>query len=336
MPVFAKTAIGRLVCTALLAVLPVMLFPAAALAQGGFPSRPVRLLIPFAPGGATDIFARRYAERMTKRTGQSFLTDNKAGASGIIAAQEVARAVPDGYTLFFATSTTLSILPHMMRTPAYDVEKDFAPIAMLGKTSLLLVVHAAMPVRTVGELVALIKAHPGKYSYGTSGVGSTPHLAGELFKLRAGNLDLLHVPYKGSGPALQDALAGINPVFIDTFSGSQPHHKAGKMRILAIFSETRSNISPDTPTAIEAGIPGMVAGSFQVVTAPSATPPAVINALRVATSEVMKDSAFQAELQGLSIDPIADSTPESAKQYIRQELAKWAPIVRATGVKLDQ
>lgn len=306
------------------------------LAQGNYPSRPVRLLIPFAPGGATDIFARRYAERMAKRTGQPFLTENKAGASGIIAAQETARSAPDGHTLFFATSTTLSILPHMMTTPAYDVEKDFAPVAMIGKTSLLLVVHASVPARSVGELVALIRANPGKYSYGSSGVGSTPHLAGELFKLRAGNLDLLHVPYKGSGPALQDALAGINPVFIDTFSGSQPHHKAGKMRILAIFSETRSNISPETPTAIEAGIPGMVAGSFQVVTAPGATPPVIIQALRVATGDVMKDTAFQAELQALSIDPIADSTPESAKQYIRQELAKWGPIVRATGVKLEQ
>lgn len=309
---------------------------APAFGQGAWPARPVRLLIPFAPGGATDIFARRWAERMARRTGQPFLTDNKAGASGIIAAQETVRAAPDGNTLFFATSTTLSILPHMMATPAYDVEKDFAPVAMIGKTSLLLVVHAALPARSVSELVALIKANPGKYSYGTSGVGSTPHLAGELFKLRAGNLELLHVPYKGSGPALQDALAGINPVFFDTFSGSQPHHKAGKMRILAILSETRSAISPETPTAIEAGIPGMVAGSFQVVTAPAATPPALVNAIRNTTVEVMKDGAFQAELLALSIDPIADSTPEAARQYISQELAKWGPIVKATGVKLEQ
>ena len=304
-------------------------------AQDTYPNRPVRLLIPFAPGGVTDLFARKYSEKLGKRLGQPVLMDNKAGASGVIAATEVARSRPDGYTLFFATSTTLAILPWMMTTPAYDVERDFMSIALIGTTPLLLVVNATMPARTVAELVALIKANPGKYSYGTSGVGSTPHLAGELFKLRAGNLDLLHVPYKGSGPALQDALSGINPVFIDSFSGSRPHHKAGKMRILAIFAEKRSNIGPDIPTAIESGIPGMVAGSFQVVCAPTGTPAAIISTLQAATAEVMRETAFQAELEGLSIDPIADSTPEKTKLFIRNELAKWAPIVRATGVKLE-
>ncbi len=304
-------------------------------AQDVYPNRPVRLLIPFAPGGVTDLFARKFSEKLGKRLGQPVLMDNKAGASGIIAASEVARSKPDGYTLFFATSTTLAILPSMMTTPAYDVEKDFMPIALIGTTPLLLVVNSGMPVRTVAELVTLIKANPGKYSYGTSGVGSAPHLAGELFKLRAGNLDLLHVPYKGSGPALQDALSGVNPVFIDSFSGSRPHHKAGKMRILAIFAEKRSNIGPEIPTAIESGIPGMVAGSFQVVCAPTGTPATIVNTLQSATADVMRETAFQAELEGLSIDPIADSTPEKTKLFIRNELAKWAPIVKATGVKLE-
>ena len=304
-------------------------------AQDVYPNRPVRLLIPFAPGGVTDLCARKFSEKLGKRLGQPVLMDNKAGASGIIAASEVARSKPDGYTLFFATSTTLAILPSMMTTPAYDVEKDFMPIALIGTTPLLLVVNSGMPVRTVAELVTLIKANPGKYSYGTSGVGSAPHLAGELFKLRAGNLDLLHVPYKGSGPALQDALSGVNPVFIDSFSGSRPHHKAGKMRILAIFAEKRSNIGPEIPTAIESGIPGMVAGSFQVVCAPTGTPATIVNTLQSATADVMRETAFQAELEGLSIDPIADSTPEKTKLFIRNELAKWAPIVKATGVKLE-
>jgi len=308
---------------------------AQAWGQANYPNRPVRLLIPFAPGGATDLFARKYADRLGKRLGQTIVTDNKAGAGGIIAASETARSRPDGYTLFFATSTTLAILPSMMTTPQYDVDRDFQPIALVGKTPLLLVVHAGLPAKSVAELVALLKANPDKYSYGTSGVGSAPHLAGELFKLRAGNLRLLHVPYKGSGPALQDALSGINPVFIDSFSGSRPHHKAGKMRILAIFSEKRSNIAPDIPTAIEAGIPDMVAGSFQVVVAPAGTPAAVTDKLQSVTAEVMGDKTFQAELEALSIDPIADSTPESTRQYIRTELAKWAPIIKATGVKLE-
>ena len=213
---------------------------------------------------------------------------------------------------------------------------DFAPVSLAASSTYLLVVHPSVPARSVKELIALARARKGGLNFASSGIGAPPHLAGELFKLRAGNLELLHVPYKGSGPALQDALAGINPVFFDTFSGSQPHHKAGKMRILAILSETRSAISPETPTAIEAGIPGMVAGSFQVVTAPATTAPALVNAIRNTTVEVMKDGAFQAELLALSIDPIADSTPEAARQYIRQELAKWGPIVKATGVKLEQ
>ncbi len=307
----------------------------AALAQEVYPNRPIRLIVPFAPGGATDLFARKYAERLGKKLGQPVLPDNKAGASGVIAARETVRSKADGYTLFFATSTTLAILPSMMATPAYDVEKDFTPIALLGTTPLFLVVHASVPARTVGELVALVKANPGKYSYGTSGTGSTNHLAGELFKLRAGNLELLHVPYKGSGPALQDAVAGVNQVLFDTFSGSRPFHKAGKMRMLAIFAEKRSKFAPDIPTAIEAGIPGMVAGSFQVVCAPTATPAAIIDALQSATAEIMRDTVFLSELEALSIVPITDSTPEKAKQYIRNELAKWAPLVKATGVKFE-
>ncbi len=319
----------------LLAALLCLTGMAQAWGQAAYPSRPVRLLIPFAPGGATDLFARKYAEKLGKRLGQPIITDNKAGAGGIIAAAETARAKPDGYTLFFATSTTLAILPSMMTTPQYDVDRDFQPIALIGKTPLLLVVHSDLPAKSVAELVALLKANPDKYSYGTSGVGSAPHLAGELFKLRAGNLRLLHVPYKGSGPALQDALSGLNPVFIDSFSGSRPHHKAGKMRILAIFSDKRSNIAPDIPTAIEAGIPDMIAGSFQVVVVPTGTPAAVTDKLQSATAEIMGDKVFQAELEALSIDPIADSTPESTRQFIRVELAKWAPIIRATGVKLE-
>ena len=186
----------------LLAALLCLTGMAQAWGQAAYPSRPVRLLIPFAPGGATDLFARKYAEKLGKRLGQPIITDNKAGAGGIIAAAETARAKPDGYTLFFATSTTLAILPSMMTTPQYDVDRDFQPIALIGKTPLLLVVHSDLPAKSVAELVALLKANPDKYSYGTSGVGSAPHLAGELFKLRAGNLRLLHVPYKGSGPAL--------------------------------------------------------------------------------------------------------------------------------------
>lgn len=308
--------------------------PLQAAAQELYPTRAVRMLIPFSPGGTTDLFARKYGERLARVLGQPVVPENKAGAAGAIAAAEVARAKPDGYTLFFASSTTMAILPSMMRQPTYDVEKDFQPIALLGITPLLVSVNAALPVKTVGELVALLKANPGKYSYGTSGTGSANHLAGELFKVRAG-VDLLHVPYKGSGPALQDALSGLNPVFFDSFVTILPHHKAGKMRILAVLAEHRSRIAPEIPTAIESGIAGMVAGSFQVIVAPQGIPAAVLTRLEKVTAEIMRDRTFQGELEALLFEPVAESTPERTRDFLRAELVKWAPIIKATGAKLE-
>lgn len=324
-----RTLLGSTSAALALAVAP------GASAQETYPARPIRLLVPFSAGGTTDVFARKYAERIGRVLNQSVVVENKAGASGAIAAAELARARPDGYTLFFATSTTLAILPSMMRQPTYDVERDFIPIALVGITPLLLSVNAAIPARSQAELVALIKAQPGTFSYGTSGVGSANHLAGELFKLQAGGIDLLHVPYRGSAPALQDALAGRNGVFIDSFVTLLPHHREGRMRILSVFSETRSVLAPEIPTASEAGLPGMVAGSFQVVCAPTGTPPAVVATLERATAEIMRDAAFQQELLALSIEPVADTTPARTRDYVRNELAKWAPIIRATGVTLD-
>jgi tripartite-type tricarboxylate transporter receptor subunit TctC len=305
------------------------------MAQEPYPARPIRLLVPFSAGGTTDVFARKYAERMSRVLGQSVVVENKAGASGAIAAAETARARPDGYTLFFATSTTLAILPSMMERPTYDVERDFVPIALLGITPLLLSVNAAVPARTTQELVALIKARPGQYSYGTSGVGSANHLVGELFKLRAGGLDLLHVPYRGSAPALQDALSGRNAVFFDSFVTLLPYHRDGQMRILSVFSEQRSRLAPEIPTAVEEGIPGMVGGSFQVVCAPSGTPPAVVRHLEAATAEIMREASFQQELLALAIEAVTETTPERTAAFIRAESAKWAPVIRATGATLQ-
>jgi len=315
---------GALLCAA----------PLALSAQEVFPSRPIKLLVPFAPGGTTDLFARKYAERLARKLNQPVVPENKAGAAGAIAAAETARARPDGYTLFFASSTTMAILPSMMSNPTYDPDKDFAPVALLGITPLMVAVNAAVPAKTLPELLTLLKASPGKYSYGTSGTGSANHLVGELFK-KIGGVDILHVPYKGSAPALNDALANVNPVFFDGFVTILPHARTGKMRILAIFAEKRSKIAPEIPTAQEAGMPGMVGGSFQVVVAPSATPRNVMGTLVGATTEIMKDAAFIAELEAMQFEPLSDSTPERTKQFIHNEFNKWAPIIKATGAKLD-
>jgi tripartite-type tricarboxylate transporter receptor subunit TctC len=304
-------------------------------AQEVYPSRPIRLLVPFSPGGTTDLFARKFAERIGRVLGQSVVVENKAGASGAIAAAEAARARPDGYTLFFATSTTLAILPTMMSRPTYDVERDFSMVALVGVTPLLLSVTSSVPAHTTAELVALIKARPGQFSFGTSGVGSANHLAGELFKLQAGGLDVLHVPYRGSGPALQDALVGRNAVFFDSFVTLLPHHREGRMRILSVFSAQRSRIAPEIPTAIEEGIPDMIAGSFQVLVAPSAVPAPIIEVLQRATGQIMRDGSFQDELLALGNEPVTDSTPERTRDFVHHELTRWAPIIRATGATLD-
>ncbi|MFH1026829.1 MAG: tripartite tricarboxylate transporter substrate binding protein, partial [Pseudomonadota bacterium] len=279
-----------------------------AFAQEVYPTRPIKLLVPFSPGGTTDVFARKYAERMSRELGQQMYAENKVGASGAIAAAEAARSNPDGYTLFFATSSQLALLP-LMGNVNYDVEKDFVYIALVGKVPLLISVNADFPAKSLSELVAILKANPDKYSFGHSGIGGPPHLGGELFKKLAG-VDLLSVPYKGSAPALYDAIAGINPVFIDSFVTILPQHRAGKMRILAILSEKRSQIAPEIPTSEEAGIPGLISGSFQVVTAPVKIPRNVLSVLENATSRIMRDSSFQKELIGLFFDPVTDSTPE--------------------------
>ncbi len=309
--------------------------PQTASAQEAYPARPVRLLVPFSPGGTTDLFARKFGDRLARKLGQPVVIENKAGAAGAIAAAETARAKPDGYTLFFASSTTLAILPSMMANPTYDVDRDFSPVALLGITPLMVAVNGGLPAKSLDELLALIRANPGKYSYGTSGTGSANHLVGELFKQLGGGIDLLHVPYKGSAPALQDALAGINPVFFDSFVTILPHHKTGKMRILAIFAEKRSRLAPEIATASELGMKGMVGGSFQVLVAPAGVAPTVMGQLVSASGDIMRDSAFQGELEALMLEPVADSTPEATKAFIRSELAKWAPIIKATGTRLD-
>lgn len=298
-----------------------------------YPARPVRLLIPFAPGGTTDVFARKYAERMS-REGVQMIPENKAGASGAIAAAEVARATPDGHTLFFATSSTVAILPLMDQKTPYDIDKDFAHISLIGITSHLISVNPNFPAKSLPELVALLKASPGKYSYGHSGVGGPTHLAGELFKSLAG-VNIIDVPYKGSAPALVDAIAGIHPVFIDGFVTIVPQHRSGKMRVLAQLAETRSKILSDIPTSAEAGLPGFTSGSFMVVMAPVKTPQGVQRTLESVTAKVVRDTAFQAEMLNVYIDPVTDSTPEKIRALIARERAKWGPIIKATGAKMQ-
>ena len=323
--------LGLVIATVLTLGLP----PLPVQAQGKYPERPVRLVISFAPGGGTDILGRRFGAKITPLLGQQVVIENKAGAGGTIGSAEVARAKPDGYTLLIGTSSTHAINPSAMDNPPYDPVKDFAPIAVLGIIPMVIAVHPSVPANTLRGLVARVKASPGKYSYGSAGMGSINHLAGELFKKQAGGLDIVHVPYKGAGQALLDLVAGQIPIAVVTVSSATAHHRSGKVRILATFSGKRSNAAPDIPTAVELGVPEMLAYTFNVVLAPAGTPKAVIEQLHKATMKVMSDEAFQKDLEGLSIEPVTDSNPEKAAQFIKDELAKWAPIIKATGTKVQ-
>lgn len=305
----------------------------AAHAQSRFPERPIRMVVPFSAGGGTDIMARRLAAKLTPLLGQQIVVDNKAGGGGSIATAEVARARPDGYTLVLGTSSTHTIVPLTLRNPPYDAVKSFAPITLIGIGPYLIAVHPTV-ARSVPELIKRVKASPGKYSYGSTGVGGMVHLAGELFKKRGGNLDIVHVPYKGTGQGIQDLIGGQIPILISAVSSSLAQHRAGKLRILAVFSEKRSKAASDIPTAIEAGMPGMLAYTINVICAPAGTPRPIIEQLYKAVTAVA-DETFERDLESAGIELVTDSNPEKALQAIRDEIAKWAPIVKAIDMKGD-
>lgn len=303
--------------------------PQRAQAQERYPERPVRLVIPFAPGGQTDIMARRLAVKATPLLGQQVVPDNRSGAGGTIGSTEVARAKPDGYTMLMATSSTHAINPTAMDKIPYDALKDFAPVAVLGTIPMAVVVHPSIPARHLRELVALAKARPGQFSYGSTGIGGINHLGGELFKLQAGKLDITHVPYKSSGLALQDLMGGHMPITISTVSSAMQAHRDKRVRILAVASETRSQAAPDIPTAIEAGVPGMVAYTYNALLFPAGTPGVVIDRWHKTAATIMADEAFVKELIGLGVEPIRDSNPQHAADFLKRELARWVPVIKA-------
>ena len=314
-------------------VLALGLAPLAVQAQGKYPERSIRLVVPFPPGGFTDIVSRRFAAQITPLLGQNIIVDNKGGAGGVIGTGEVARAKPDGYTLLMATSSTHAFNPLTMANLPYDPVKDFAPIALLATSASTVAVHPTV-AGSLPELIRRVRANPGKYSYGSSGTGGIVHLAGELFKKQAGGLDIVHVPYRGSGQSVQDLIAGQIPIAMIGTS-TLPYHRSGKLRILAVFSEKRSDLAPDIPTAIELGVPGMVAYTFNVLCAPTGTPKPIIDQLYQATMKVVGNEAFQKDLVRLGADLVTDSNPEKAAQFIKDEITKWAPIVKASGVKAE-
>jgi tripartite-type tricarboxylate transporter receptor subunit TctC len=320
--------------TLLAASLAAAAAPAIARADDKYPSRSVRLVVPFAPAGPTDIIGRMTAEKMTALLGQTMLVDNKAGAAGSIGAVEVKNAKPDGYTFLFAPSSTHAINPTAFVKPLYDPIKDFTPISSICVNPLVLVVNPSMPDTVMG-LVELMKKNPGKYSYGSSGAGSILHLAAEYLKREVGGMDVEHVPYKGSMPALQDMMSGNIAWMFETFSTTLQLHRAGKARILAYAHAKRAVIAPEIPTMIEAGIPGYEAYTFNLILGPAGLPQNVVDVVDQASRKLMADPSAIKFLEDIAAVPTVDTTPARTAKFIKDELAKWAPIIKSSGVRIE-
>jgi len=305
----------------------------AVQAQEAYPSHPIRLIVPFSPGGQTDSVSRRLEAALSPVLGQQVVIDNRTGASGTIGSTLAARAKPDGYTLLMATASTHGIMPTLMSNIPYDAVKDFAPIFAIGTGPMSISVHPSVPVRTVKQLVADVKAKPGLYSYGGAGVGSVNHLAGELFKMQAGIPKLVFVPYKGAGPTVQDLMGGQIPMACTSLNSVLPHNRSGRVRTLAVMKEKRSVGAPEIPTTVEGGFPGAIAYTYNIVLAPAGTPRDVIDKLSSAMKKVMADRSFIQSLIRLGVDPVDESNPDQAAQMLKAELAKWAPIIDSLGLR---
>jgi len=309
--------------------------PALAAAQAPFPSKPIRLVVPFPPGGPTDVFARQYAARMSTVLGQPVVVENKTGASGAIGSVEVMRSAPDGYTLLFGTASTHALYNLMSAKPQYDSVKDFSHVAIIGGAPIVIVVQPSLPGDLKG-VVDLARASPGKLRYGSPGEGTMMHLAVERVKKESGGVDIQHIPYRGAAPAKAALLGGQIEIMVDTLGPALPSHKAGQARIVAVAAGARSPLAPEVPTVDEAlGTKGFEAVLWNVVAAPAGTPASVIEALAAATRKVMADPTLQAELAKMAIQPIADSSPTGAVAYIQSEMQKWKPVIDATGIRSE-
>jgi tripartite-type tricarboxylate transporter receptor subunit TctC len=308
--------------------------PAVARADTKFPDRTIRLVVPFPAGGATDVIGRMFADKLAHQLGQTVIVDNKSGAAGSIGAMEVKNAKPDGYTLLMATSSTHAINPTAYVNPPYDPIKDFTAISSVCVNPLVFYANPSLP-DTMMELVELMKKNPGKYSYGSAGFGSIVHLAAEYLKRAVGGMDVLHVPYKGGAPAMQDVMAGNVAWSFETFSTLLPLHRAGKLRILAFCHSRRAAIAPEIPTMSEAGVKGYEAYTFNLILGPPGLPQYVLDRLDKASRQAMADPATIKFLEGNAAIPTPDTTPQRTEQFIKDELAKWAPIIRAADVKIS-
>ena len=310
--------------------------PLPAGAQGSYPARPIRLVVPFTPGGVTDTSGRLIAEQLSKRLGQQVIVDNRPGASGNIGTQQVAAAEADGYTLLLGFDGTMVINPHVFDKVPFNTLRDFAPVGKIGDAVLILVANPGVPATNLKEVIALSKSQPAGLSFGTSGTGGTPHIAGELLKMRTG-ANLVHIPYKGGGQAMTDVLGGTIPLVYTAVAGAQGHIRSGKLRAIAVSSAQRSKSLLDVPTFMESGIAGL--GDFEInswvgLLAPAKTPKVVIDRLNMELNAVLNDPEVRDKLNVMGISA-APGTSDHFSEEIRRDLARYGQVVKAAGIKAE-
>jgi tripartite-type tricarboxylate transporter receptor subunit TctC len=310
-----------------------LVFSHAAGAQSDWPSKPIRIIGPFAPGGNGDVVARVTAARLQQLLGQPVIVENKTGAGGVIATDYVAKSAPDGYTLLMSSTGPHTISPSLMAKIPYDPLRDLAPVSLVSSNALVLLVNPSLPVKTVPELIALAKREPGKLHFSSSGIGGTMHLSAEMFKSMAG-IDIVHVPFRGGAPATTALLAGEVQMAFSNLSDALPHIKTGRLRALGVTSDKRQAQAPEVPTIAESGLQGYQVTMWNGLVAPGGTPPEVVNRIAAAVQKITSDPSFQSKMAEIGSVSMVD-TPEHFRSYVNEELARWSKVVKASGAKAD-
>jgi tripartite-type tricarboxylate transporter receptor subunit TctC len=305
--------------------------PTPALAQA-WPSKPVRLIVPFSTGGTTDIVARLYAQRLTEAAGTQFVVDNRAGAGGTIGTEAGARSAPDGYTFVFGSTSSTAVSPGLYPKLSFDIVRDFVPVSQVASASIVLAAHPSLPARTIKELVALAKARPGEIVFASSGNGSSLHLCAEYLKYLA-KIDLLHVPYKGVGPAMPDLLAGHVQLLFSDMPPFVPYIKSGRLRALGVTTAKRSPLLPDIP-AIAESVPGYDLAGWYGFLAPAGTPEAIVTRLHAEVQRIMTSPQMKERYVALALEPV-ERTPQQFGAYIKSELGKWGKIIQVSGARIQ-
>lgn len=306
----------------------------AIAAEADFPGRPIRVVIGYAAGGPTDVVGRLYAAKLSDYFDYPVIVDNRAGAAGMIGTEIVAKAPPDGLTLLLGVISTHALHPAVGRPLRYDAVKDFAPVALAVRVPMVIMVHpSVLPVTDVKGLIAELKANPGKHKFGSSGIGGISHLCFELFKQRAGIADFVHVPYKGTGPAINDLMAGRLSAVCEGIGGAAGHVRSGPLRGIATATLTRARALPHIPTVAESGLPGFEAYTWNMFFAPAKTPGHIVQKLNQAINRAAKDPDLRPKLDALGVEVVDDSTPDSLRDFVPTEIAKWTAVVKASGLK---